>query len=285
MNRKAIIFLADGMADEPLPELGGKTPLEAANTPAMDSIAREGVNGTFLTLPEGLPTSSDVANMSVLGFYPERNYPGRGPIEAVSQGIELGPDDVAFRCNLVYVSSDGIHHADIPDAGADRFVPPFPEEPGEGGAGNTDMFGEKIDPQFRLLIAVADVIHTLFVDILVKAGMVTADQTGDDLPGGAGEFGEHAGGVGADILLDPAKQSFRKPGVAGDFPGKAAGEQHCGGKRSIEAEPAPVPLPALHPVVMGFVRQEEKDVIPPHLEGLTVVDDLAAAGDGPADLQ
>lgn len=108
MNRKAIIFLADGMADEPLPELGGKTPLEAANTPAMDSIARDGVNGTFLTLPDGLPTSSDVANMSVLGFYPERNYPGRGPIEAVSQGIELGPDDVAFRCNLVYVSSDGI---------------------------------------------------------------------------------------------------------------------------------------------------------------------------------
>ena len=108
MNRKAIIFLADGMADEPLPELGGKTPLEAAHTPAMDSIARDGVNGTFLTLPEGLPTSSDVANMSVLGFYPERNYPGRGPIEAVSQGIELGADDVAFRCNLVYVSDDGV---------------------------------------------------------------------------------------------------------------------------------------------------------------------------------
>ena len=56
MNRKAIIFLADGMADEPLPELGGKTPLEAAHTPAMDSIARDGVNGTFLTLPEALPT-------------------------------------------------------------------------------------------------------------------------------------------------------------------------------------------------------------------------------------
>ena len=107
MNRKAVVFLADGMADEPLTELGGKTPLEAASSPAMDEIAREGVNGTFLTLPEGLPTSSDVANMSVLGFYPERNYPGRGPIEAASQEIPLGPDDVAFRCNLVYVSSDG----------------------------------------------------------------------------------------------------------------------------------------------------------------------------------
>ena len=95
MNRKAVIFLADGMADEPLEELGGKTPLEAVDTPAMDSIAKRGVSGTFLTLPEGLPTSSDVANMSVLGYYPEKNYPGRGPIEAVSQGIRLADDDVA----------------------------------------------------------------------------------------------------------------------------------------------------------------------------------------------
>ncbi|MBS1370719.1 MAG: cofactor-independent phosphoglycerate mutase [Lentisphaeria bacterium] len=108
MNRKAVIFLADGMADEPLEELGGKTPLEAVDTPAMDSIARHGVSGTFLTLPEGLPTSSDVANMSVLGFYPERSYPGRGPIEAASQEIRLADDDVAFRCNLVYVSTDGV---------------------------------------------------------------------------------------------------------------------------------------------------------------------------------
>ena len=101
MNQKAIIFLGDGMADDPLPELGGRTPLEAASTPAMDSIARQGASGTFLTLPEGLPTSSDVANMSVLGFDPERNYPGRGPIEAASQRIDLAPDDVAWRCNLV----------------------------------------------------------------------------------------------------------------------------------------------------------------------------------------
>ncbi len=105
---KGIIFLADGMADLPLEELGGKTPLEAADTPAMDAIAAGGASGTFLTLPEGLPTSSDVANMSVLGFYPERNYPGRGPIEAVSQGIPLETDDIAWRCNLVTISPDGI---------------------------------------------------------------------------------------------------------------------------------------------------------------------------------
>ena len=105
---KAVIFLADGMADLPIAELGGKTPVEYANTPAMDSIAAKGSCGTFFTLPDGLPTSSDVANMSVLGFYPEKNYPGRGPIEAVSQGIELAADDIAWRCNLVTVSPDGV---------------------------------------------------------------------------------------------------------------------------------------------------------------------------------
>ena len=108
MKHKAIIFLADGMADDPLAELGNKTPLEYANTPGMDSIAARGCSGTFRTLPDGLPTSSDVANMSVLGFYPEKYYPGRGPIEATAQGIELGPDDVAWRCNLVYASDDGV---------------------------------------------------------------------------------------------------------------------------------------------------------------------------------
>ena len=72
---KAVIFLADGMADMPIAELGGKTPVEYANTPAMDSIAANGSCGTFFTLPEGLPTSSDVANMSVLGFYPEKITP------------------------------------------------------------------------------------------------------------------------------------------------------------------------------------------------------------------
>lgn len=105
---KALIFLADGMADLPLEQLGNKTPLEAVDTPAMDSIAAKGSSGTFLTLPEGLPTSSDVANMSVLGLYPEHNYPGRGAIEAVSQGIELAEDDVAWRCNLVTVSPEGV---------------------------------------------------------------------------------------------------------------------------------------------------------------------------------
>ena len=105
---KAVIFLADGMADEGIPELGGKTPLEAVETPAMDRIARQGASGTLLTLPPGFPTSSDVANMSVLGYRLAQFYPGRGPIEAVSQEIKLGDHDVAWRCNLVTVSPEGI---------------------------------------------------------------------------------------------------------------------------------------------------------------------------------
>lgn len=105
---KTVVFLGDGMADEPIAELNGKTPLEAANTPAMDTIARLGQSGTLLTLPDGFPTSSDVANLSVLGGDLATELCGRGPLEAASQGIPMGEDDVVFRMNLVSVSPDGI---------------------------------------------------------------------------------------------------------------------------------------------------------------------------------
>lgn len=105
---KTVVFLGDGMADEPIPELNGKTPLEAANTPAMDRIAQCGQSGTLLTLPDGFPTSSDVANLSVLGGDLATELCGRGPLEAASQGIPMGEDDVVFRMNLVSVSPDGI---------------------------------------------------------------------------------------------------------------------------------------------------------------------------------
>ena len=107
-NRKAIVFLGDGMADEPAPELGNRTPLQAARKPAMDRIAREGRSGTLLTLPEGFPTSSDVANMSVLGCDLRTELCGRGPLEAASQGLPLGPHDIAFRVNLVTVDAAGV---------------------------------------------------------------------------------------------------------------------------------------------------------------------------------
>jgi 2,3-bisphosphoglycerate-independent phosphoglycerate mutase len=105
---KTVLFLGDGMADEPIAELGGLTPLQAAATPNMDAIARLGCSGTLLTLPAGYPTSSDVANMSVLGCDLATEMCGRGPLEAASQGIKLGADDIAFRMNLVTVDADGI---------------------------------------------------------------------------------------------------------------------------------------------------------------------------------
>ena len=119
---QTVLFLGDGMADEPVAALGGRTPLQAAQTPNMDAIARNGRSGTMLTLPEGFPTSSDVANMSVLGCDLARELCGRGPLEAASKGIRLGADDVAFRMNLVTVDADGIlrdfsgGHISQPDA-------------------------------------------------------------------------------------------------------------------------------------------------------------------------
>ena len=104
---KTILFLGDGMADEPMPELGGRTPLMAADTPAMDRIAREGRCGSMLTLPDGFPTSSDVANMSVLGCDLASEFCGRGPLEAAGQSLALPPDSVCFRMNLVSVGDDG----------------------------------------------------------------------------------------------------------------------------------------------------------------------------------
>ena len=105
---KTVLFLGDGMADEPIKQLDMKTPLQYADTPAMDAIARLGRSGTMLTLPREFPTSSDVANMSVLGGDLATELCGRGPLEAASRGIQTGSDDVVFRVNLITVDEDGI---------------------------------------------------------------------------------------------------------------------------------------------------------------------------------
>jgi 2,3-bisphosphoglycerate-independent phosphoglycerate mutase len=98
---KYVILIGDGMADRRLKELDGKTPLEAAFTPNMDKLAREGTQGSVRTVPEGMQPGSDVANMSILGYDPSEFYSGRGPLEAASMGVELKETDMAFRCNLV----------------------------------------------------------------------------------------------------------------------------------------------------------------------------------------
>ncbi|MGB8309211.1 MAG: cofactor-independent phosphoglycerate mutase [Methanoregula sp.] len=103
---KYILILGDGMADEPLAQIGGKTPLEYAKTPHMDTMAKEGACGMLQTIPEGFEAGSDIANMSILGYAPAQYYTGRGPLEALSMGVDLAPTDVAYRCNIVTVKDE-----------------------------------------------------------------------------------------------------------------------------------------------------------------------------------
>jgi len=106
VTMKYIVLLGDGMPDEKIEALGGKTPLEYASTPVMDSMAKRGRLGLARTIPPGYPPGSDVANLSVFGYDPRVCYTGRSPLEAASMGVSLGPDDVAFRMNLVNIRSD-----------------------------------------------------------------------------------------------------------------------------------------------------------------------------------
>ena len=102
---KYIIVIPDGCADEPQEDLGGRTPLQAANLPAMDEIVAAGIVGAANHVPPHLPPGSDVANMSLLGYDPNVYFSGRAPLEAAAQGIELGPNDWAIRCNLVTIEN------------------------------------------------------------------------------------------------------------------------------------------------------------------------------------
>ena len=103
---KYIVILGDGMADEPLEALGGKTPLAYAATPVMDELASKGEMGMAKTVPEGMKPGSDVANLSVLGYDPTKNYSGRSPLEALSVRVNMEPGDVIFRCNIVTLTED-----------------------------------------------------------------------------------------------------------------------------------------------------------------------------------
>lgn len=103
---KYVIVLGDGMSDEPIDALGGKTPLEAANTPAMDALASMGELGMVQNVPASMAPGSDVANLSVLGYDPGLYYTGRSPLEALSVGVRMEPDDIVFRCNLVTLTEE-----------------------------------------------------------------------------------------------------------------------------------------------------------------------------------
>lgn len=103
MSAKIAVVIGDGMADFALDELGGRTPLEVADKPAMDELARRGIQGMAWNVPAHLPAGSDVAIMSIMGYDPEKHFTGRGPLEAASMGLAMGPGQTVFRCNVINV--------------------------------------------------------------------------------------------------------------------------------------------------------------------------------------
>lgn len=103
---KYIVILGDGMADEPIEALGGKTPLEYAHTPVMDELASKGEMGMVQNVPAGMSPGSEIANLSVMGYDPLTDFTGRSPLEALSVGVEMEPDDIIFRCNIVTLSEE-----------------------------------------------------------------------------------------------------------------------------------------------------------------------------------
>lgn len=105
---KYVVVLGDGMADEPIEALGGKTPIEAAETPVMDELASKGEIGLSANIPEGMKPGSDTANLAVLGYYPRKYYSGRSPLEALSIGVKMKDDDIAIRTNIVTLSDDDL---------------------------------------------------------------------------------------------------------------------------------------------------------------------------------
>ncbi|MBR4169158.1 MAG: phosphoglycerate mutase, partial [Lachnospiraceae bacterium] len=105
---KYVIVLGDGMADEPLKELDGKTCLAYAQTPTMDELAPLSEIGLVKTIPDGMKPGSDTANLAVLGYDPKKYYSGRSPLEALSIGVPMKDTDIAIRCNIVTISDDDV---------------------------------------------------------------------------------------------------------------------------------------------------------------------------------
>ncbi len=122
---KYLVLIPDGMADRPIPSLGGRTPMEAANKPYMDKLAAVSTVGTVLNVPDGMVPESDTANMAILSFDPKTYSRGRSPLEAASMGIKMKPDETAYRCNIVTLSEDGEYENKIMiDHSADEITTP-----------------------------------------------------------------------------------------------------------------------------------------------------------------
>ena len=119
---KYLVLIPDGMADEPIAELGNLTPMQKAKKPTMDMLASKSFVGTVSNVPDGMVPESDTANMAILSFDPKIYSKGRSPLEAVSMGIEMQPDETAYRCNVVTLTEDQENYEDriILDHSADE---------------------------------------------------------------------------------------------------------------------------------------------------------------------
>ncbi|MCQ2336800.1 MAG: cofactor-independent phosphoglycerate mutase [Paludibacteraceae bacterium] len=187
---KHIIILGDGMADEPISKLGGKTVIEAANTPYMDLLAKNGRCGTFATVPDGFKPGSEIANMEVLGYSVAKCFEGRGSLEAASMGVDIKPGEMAMRCNLICIEGDKIknHSAGYISTEEAKVLIEYLQEKLGG-----DIFSFHNGITFKHLLKMKggdkritctpphDVPGTPFKDVMIKANCPEAQNTADRL--------------------------------------------------------------------------------------------------------
>lgn len=187
---KYIIILGDGMADEPIVSLGGKTPLQYAKTPAMDELARLGVSGMLATVPDGFAPGSEIANMVVLGYDVRKEFEGRGSLEAASMGVAIADGEMAMRCNLICIENGKIknHSAGhISTAEAEALIATLQKELG------SDVFTFHSGVSYRHLLLMKEGIKHLdctpphdvpgipFADVMIKPQTVAARPTAEKL--------------------------------------------------------------------------------------------------------
>ena len=187
---KHIIILGDGMSDRPIEKLGGKTPLMAANKPNIDALAVRGRCGRLVTVPEDMPPGSEVANLAVLGYDPREVYQGRGVLEAASMGVELAPDELAMRCNLICIENGRIKNHSAGHISTEEATELI-------GALNRGLASPKVKFHagfsYRHLFVLAggsdkiactpphDVPGTPFADVMVRATSTEGEQTAQTL--------------------------------------------------------------------------------------------------------
>ncbi len=185
---KYIIVLGDGMADEPIEQLGNKTPLQYAYTPMMDFLAKNGRCGTLVTVPDGFHPGSEIANLSVLGYDVAKVFEGRGSLEAASMGIDIEPDEMAMRCNLICIENEKIKNHSAGHISTEESVELIKYLQGKLG-GNLANFYPGVSYRHLLKIKNAnkdisctpphDVPGTYFLDVMVQPLNEEAEQTTD----------------------------------------------------------------------------------------------------------